>query len=40
MHQNNFSSVVLQTAVSMKRDLQRGTRQIKVSTVEKTKERG
>jgi hypothetical protein len=39
MHQHNFSSLVLETAICMKRELQRGTRQIKDSTVDKTKER-
>ena len=39
MHQHNFSLAVLQTAICIKRELQRGTRQIKDSTVGKTKER-
>jgi hypothetical protein len=37
MHQHTFSSVVSQTAICMKGELQRGTRQIKDSTVEKIK---
>ena len=40
MHQHNFSPVVLQTVICMKRELQRGTRKIKDSTVEKTKKNG
>lgn len=38
MHQHNTSSVI-QTARSLKRELQRGTRQIKDNVAEKTKER-
>ena len=37
MHQHNTNSVVLQTARCLKTEVERGTRQIKDSTAEKTK---
>jgi len=39
MHQHNLSSAMLQTTLCLKRELQRGTRQIKDRVAEKTKER-
>ena len=38
-HQHNNNSAMVQTARSLKRELQEGTRQIKGSIAEKTKER-
>jgi ubiquinone biosynthesis protein UbiJ len=38
-HQNNTKSAMVQTARSLKRELQKGTRQIKDNIAEKTKER-
>jgi len=38
-HQHNTTSATVQTAVSLKIELQRGTRQIKDITAKKTKER-
>jgi hypothetical protein len=38
-HQHNSNSAMVQTARSLKRELQKGTRQIKDSIAEKTKER-
>jgi acyl-homoserine lactone acylase PvdQ len=38
-HQSNTKSTMVQTARSLRRDLQKGTRQIKDSIAEKTKER-
>ena len=40
MHQRNINSTLLQTARHIKSEVQRGTRQIKDSTAEKTKEDG
>jgi hypothetical protein len=39
MHQHSTNSTMFQTARSLKRELQRGTRQIKDSIAEKTRER-
>jgi hypothetical protein len=39
MHQNNTKSALVQTARSLRTELQKGTRQIKDSIAEKTKER-
>jgi hypothetical protein len=38
MHQNNTNSAIVQTATSLKRELQKGTRQINDSVADKTKE--
>jgi hypothetical protein len=39
-HQNNTNSAMVWTARSLKRELQKGTRQIKDSIAEKTGEKG